>query len=314
MLQTNQANIHTPPPSIANAPTARRTLIFDINNEYGEYDIKTIAFEHIPVFMRHPVAEIRRIAPFKQTPKGAAKMSTTDMLLMLENIVDMYQGGCLVIEDPSKFFSKSVSEDLIGAICTNRHNSCDMILHYQSVGRILPVLHENINLYRFHHQGDDVMRSKSKLEDQTEVFKLAQIMVDNNFFGRNGCKKTKYSFVYIDKDLGKIQGNFTMAHVDAAMEEYIRKRPSELKPWENERTDTGKKKYNYIQAKQAFKKHLFDLYFADTNSSDEEREAKMMAAIGFKGGGKTYETMRMLVEEICPSPLIYQKYFAKKAA
>lgn len=284
-----------------NTDIARRVLIFDINNEYGEYGIKTIGFESIPFFMVHPKAEIRRIAPFKAGPKGPEKMTTNDMLDMLEKIVNMYQGGCLVVEDPSKFFSKSVSEDLIGAICTNRHNSCDMILHYQSVGRILPVLHENINIYRFHHQSDDVYRSKNKLEDATEMFKLGQIMVNTQFFGR-GVQKNKRFFVHLDKDNGKIIADLSPALIDMALEEYIRRHSTEMKYWENERDDNGNKKYTYLQAKQAYKKHLIDLYIAAAQNDEEDREAKMMVAIGFKGVGKTYETMRMLREDYCPTP------------
>ncbi len=279
--------------------TARRVLIFDINNEYGEYGIKTIDFVNIPLFMRKPEAEIRRIAPFKPGPKGQEKMNTSDMLVMLENIVNIYQGGCLVVEDPSKFFSKSVSEDLIGAICTNRHNSCDMILHYQSVGRILPVLHENINMYRFHHQADDVYRSESKLADQTELFKLGQIMVDTQFYGR-GVPKNQRFFVYLDKDNNKIRGNYTGKMVDEAFDQYIRTQPKELKYYVNELDDFGKKKYTYLEAKTAYKKHLYDMYINNADEQGDDREAKMMVAIGFKGVGKTYETMRMLREDYCP--------------
>jgi hypothetical protein len=252
--------------------------------------------ENIPVFMQHPRAEIRRIAPFNYTQKGAVKMSTNDMLDTLEKIVNTYMGGGLVVEDPSKFFSKSVSEDLIGSICTNRHNSCDMILHYQSVGRILPILHENINVYRFHHQGDDVNRSKAKLADLTQIFKITQLLVDEQYFRQNN----KRFFAYIDKDSGKIQGTFTLNQLNKAFDDYIKFNNNELKPWRVERDNLGRPKYTYQQAVDQFKNHLTNLYWDNGNQSQEEREAIMMVAIGFKGVGKTFETMRMLKEEYCP--------------
>ena len=280
---------------------ARRVLIFDVNNEYGEFGIKTIPHELVPVFMQHPKIEMRRVIPFKPNGKGGLiKQSTAEMLTSLETIVNTYMGGALVVEDPSKFFSKSVSEDLIGAICTNRHASVDMILHYQSVGRILPVLHENINIYRFHRQGDDVLRSKNKLEDLTEMFKIAQIMVDAQFYGRGVPKNIRY-FVYLDKDAGKIKGMYTREQVNAALEEYLRRYATELKYWENERNDNGSKRYTYLEAKQAYKNHLIDLYFNDNSPPADDREPKMMVAIGFKGVGKTWETVRMLREEYCPT-------------
>jgi hypothetical protein len=275
---------------------SRRVLIFDVNNEYGEYGIKTIGMEHIPVFMQHPKCEIRRIAPFMYTPKGQVKMTTNDMLDTLEKIVNMYQGGALVVEDPSKFFSKSVSEDLIGSICTNRHNSCDMILHYQSVGRILPVLHENINIYRFHHQGDDVNRSANKLQDQTQIFKITQLLVDEQYYRQNN----KRFFAYIDKDSGKVMGDFSKQQFDKALDDYIKFNTNELKPWTAERDNAGKKVYTYPMAVAKLKDHMSERYWGNDTAPDDTREAKMMVAIGFKGVGKTYETMRMLKEEYCP--------------
>lgn len=280
---------------------AKRVLIFDMNNEYGEYGVKTIGVNHLPAFIVHPHAEIRRIAPFKAGPKGPEKMGTGEMLEMLEYVVGMYQGGCLVIEDPTKFFSKTVTNDLIGSICTTRHNSADLILHYQSVGRILPVLHENIKLYRFHHQGDDVYKSEGKLQSHTEMFKLGQIMVDQQYFGYDGIKKNKRFFTYLDKEAGKIRGNYTAAMVDDTFKKYLRLQPKEFKYVLNELDDFGNKRYTYPEAVAAYKKHLLDLYIIDNDPPPTKREAKIMVAIGEQGVGKTYETMRMLREDYCPS-------------
>lgn len=279
----------------------RRVLIDDINNEYGEYKVRSMRFEHIEAFMQDPKYEIRRLVPFRETNKGLVKMSTGEILERLEKVVSIYMGGCLIIEDPTKTFSKSVTEDLIGAICTNRHNSCDMIMHYQSVGRILPVLHENINLYRFHHQSDDVLKSKNKLQETTQIFKICQILVDKVYFDKSN-PKNKYYSAYIDKDQGKIIGSFTKQQFEQAVDSYIKFNHNELRPWLQEKNEFGKPVYTYPQAVAQLRAYIMERYYADNYYSSDEREAIMMAAIGFKGTGKTRATMNMITEDYCPHP------------
>ena len=279
-----------------------RVLIFDVNNEYGEHNVKTIALEHLPVFMVHPKKEIRRILPFNFIPgKAPEKMSTAQMLETLEKIVKIYQGGALVIEDPNKYIGDAMSNDLTGSICTNRHNSCDMIMHYQSISRPLPKIHQNCNLYRFHYQSDDVNRSKSKLEELTQVFKIAQIMVYKTFFmSANPKHPCKFYHVYINRDSGKIVGNYTQKQFDDACEEYISTNHSELKPWLVKRDNYGRQVYTYPTAVQAFKALLTQKYYGNAEISQyhqQYREAKLMIATGFKGTGKTWETMRFLRQE-----------------
>ncbi len=288
-------------------------IIYDMNNEYGDpvesggYGIKAMHIEHIPAFMAHPKKEIRRIVPFHFTGKGLKKYSSGEMLENLERVVNMYQGGCLVVEDPSKMIGKAVTDDITGAICTNRHNSCDMILHYQSVGRILPVLHENINIYRFHNQKDDVMRSENKLEEYTDIFKIAQIMVQDEIAR---MKKTlsqqeiienrhKRYFVFVDKDSGQIKGDYNNKQFSAALDYFIKFGYADLKPWTRQLDDNGRKVYTYPQAVAACKEQLYEKYYWMGEPDRKLREALFMAAIGEKGVGKTRETMRFLLQEYC---------------
>lgn len=281
---------------------SRRVLIFDANNEYGEYGIKTIALEHLPVFMAHPKKEIRRILPFNFAPgKAPVKMTTAEMLTTLEKIVQTFMGGCLVIEDPNKYIGDAMSNDLTGSICTNRHNSCDMIMHYQSISRPLPKIHQNTNVYRFHYQSDDVERSKSKLQELTTVFKIAQIMVDKTFFmSANPKHPCKYYHVFVNRDSGKIVGNYTKKQFDEACEEYISVNHGELKPWLVKRGNDGKPIFTYPQAVEAFRKQLGLKYYGNAEIGQyhqPSREAKLMIATGFKGTGKTRETMRFLLQD-----------------
>ena len=56
--------------------------------------------------------------------------------------------------------------DLVGALCTNRHSNLDIVLHFQSIGRVGTKIWQNINWIRFHKNTDSVDRHKKKFEDK----------------------------------------------------------------------------------------------------------------------------------------------------
>ncbi|NOQ73073.1 MAG: hypothetical protein GQ574_13785 [Crocinitomix sp.] len=57
-------------------------------------------------------------------------MSTRLIVLSFE------ANGMLLIEDITKYITDSLSGDLIGAICTQRHLSVDVFIHVQTVGKL----------------------------------------------------------------------------------------------------------------------------------------------------------------------------------
>ena len=105
---------------------ARRALILDVNDEYE--DIKALKQSDIIRFSAHPKIEARRIRPFHD---NGIRMTLRDLQEVLFKILQNFSSGLLLIEDPSKFLSDFLPNDLVGAICTNRHRDCDIIMHYQ---------------------------------------------------------------------------------------------------------------------------------------------------------------------------------------
>lgn len=281
-------------------------LIFDMNNEYGEYDVSTMHVKDVPIFNVHPVKDIRRIVPFKRDDKGkTVKLKIGEMLKLLEEVVDTYKNGMLLIEDPSKFMAKGISEDIIGSICTNRHSSVDIIMHYQSISRPLPIIHENTNIYRFHHQADDVYRSEKKLLESTEAFKICQIIVDRSYHAfpdpKNPCKR---KFVYYIKDLNIITGDFTKQEFIAAIDDYLDLNDKLVRKFEKKRDkESGELVYkDYKSAYQAYSSQLIRQYYGPdilAKTPPIEREAVFIIASGLKGVGKTRESMRHIFEEYC---------------
>ena len=311
---TQPSNIQPKPAVVPRA--SENVIVFDMNNEYGEYNILTINVKDIELLNIHPIKQIRRIIPFRKDPKTGktVKLKMSEMLALLEEVVDKFKNGMLIIEDPSRFMGKNMTQDIIGSICTNRHSSVDIVMHYQSISRPLPVIHENCNIYRFHHQADDVYRSKNKLEETTEAFKICQILVDNVYFSNNNPKHPcKRKFVFYYKDLNLVVGNFDEAEFRRALDSYMELNARQMKRWENKRDkETGQKVYkDYAQAYKAWQAELFKTYYGNEIVGREitEREAVFIVASGLKGVGKTRETMRHTFDDYCkiPRPPIFHK-------
>jgi hypothetical protein len=107
---------------------ARRALILDVNDEFEEF--KALKQSDIIRFSMHPKIEARRIRPFHD---NGIKMTLREIQELLFKILNDYRGGLLLIEDINRYISDYLPNDLVGAICTNRHQDLDIILHFQSI-------------------------------------------------------------------------------------------------------------------------------------------------------------------------------------
>lgn len=189
----------------------RRALILDVNDEFE--DIKALRVSDVRRFSAHPTIEARRIRPYND---NGIRMTLREVQTVLFKILNEYRGGLLLIEDINRYVSDSLPNDLIGAICTNRHTDTDIIMHFQSIGRISPKIWQNINWLRFHKNTDSVDRHKNKFEDKYEYLKIAEILVEQKYLAGD-----KRFFVYVDIDDEKLVGNITTESVHKAVDEYI---------------------------------------------------------------------------------------------
>lgn len=201
----------------------RKVLILDVNNEFGDVqkdqnknfaNIRAISLSDIKKWCYNGIIEARRVTVMKE---GGGKMTLKETADALAVILDNFQNGLLLIEDITKFVSDSLPGDLIGAICTQRHVSCDVILHFQSVGKMAnPKLYANCNWLRVHKTDDTVKRHESKFgEDVTHLY-LAEKLVELQYE-----KGNKRFFVFVDKDMKNVKGAFTRAMFQEAVESYL---------------------------------------------------------------------------------------------
>ena len=143
----------------------RRVLILDVNDEY--FNIKAIRIQDVPLFSVHPLVEVRRIRPFKD---DGTKMSLDDIAETLFIILQNFKNGLLLIEDVNKYISDTMPNDLVGAICTNRHIGVDIILHYQSIGRITSKVWQNVNIIRLHKFTDTVKDTNTNMKTSLNIY------------------------------------------------------------------------------------------------------------------------------------------------
>jgi len=228
---------------------ARRVLILDVNDEYANY--KAIRIQDVTLFSVHPMIEARRIRPFLDDGK---KMTLDDIAQTLFVILDTFRNGLLLIEDVNKYISDTMPNDLVGAICTNRHIGVDIILHYQSIGRITSKVWQNVNIIRLHKFTDTVKKHKHKFEDKFEYLSIAEAMI--NYKYEQG---DKYFFLFADIDNDKIYGSFTNEDMEMAVNIFLQQNYNNLiNPLLNARDDMGKKIHTAPTAIADMKKRLMN--------------------------------------------------------
>jgi hypothetical protein len=193
----------------------RKVLIYDINMEYTDY--KAIAVEDIPRFTRQAKVEVRRVLPI--LPDG--KMATlTEMLEILNQIIENFRGGMLVLEDINRYLIQSKTTDVIGLLATNRHRDLDIICHFQSLSALDPRMWQNTSFVRFHYQIDDIKRYAQRIPNY-EMFKIAQCLTEYRYLNVGD----KRFYCYIASDDNYITGNFTRRDFEIACRNYLEHNP-----------------------------------------------------------------------------------------
>jgi hypothetical protein len=231
--------------------SGRRVLIIDVNDEFT--DIKALKVSDVVKFSMHPKKEIRRIRPFHD---NGVKMDTTEIQNTLFIVLKKFFNGLLLIEDPNKYISDNLPGDLIGAIVTARHTDTDIILHYQSIGRIVPKIWQNVNWIRFHKINDSVEKSKAKLDDLYELFKVVEMYIDHEYF----VNENKRAYVYVDIDDRKIKG-ISKKKLEPIIDHYISENYRKLiTPLLNKHDINGGKKLTPQEAIKMFKDRILQFY------------------------------------------------------
>lgn len=201
---------------------ARKVLIYDINMEYTEF--KVISVKDIKHFTRQSKIEVRRVLPILDNGKMA---SLSDMLDILNQVIENFRGGMLILEDINRYLIASKTTDVIGLLATNRHRDLDIICHFQSLSALDPRMWQNTTFVRFHYQIDDVKRYAQRLPN-FEMFKIAQCLVEYKYLK----KGDKRFYCYIACDENYIKGNYTKLDFQIACELFLEKNPRNINDYQ----------------------------------------------------------------------------------
>ncbi len=223
----------------------RRILIIDVNGEFSRFP--EISLSEVKNWCQSGVIEVRRITIFKK-PEDAkllinnkplyfqpnGKMSLNEICNALYFILENFYGGLLLVEDINKYISDSLPNDLIGALCTQRHVGTDVIIHFQMIGKAgNPKIIANCNWIRFHKVFDKVQRHELKFGSLTEPLLIIEKMVDLKYAqahinNKKGLYKNKSEFkkassfhAFWDADDEKIKGNFSKMEFVYAVTQFL---------------------------------------------------------------------------------------------
>lgn len=250
---------------IANAYLAKHKrlgLIFDSNNEYGAYEIdgvvhkiKTIPHNEIIKYGNTQIPQVRRIAPF--TAAGSP-FEPEEVEKLVVRAVKEFRGGTLILEDTNTIFGDTLPVSISSVLCNVRHRNCDVVLHLQSVGRILPKMRQNCKVIRYHYQLDSIADSADKLVGEAEVFYIVEKLVNKQYELGN-----KYFHVYIWRMIKKVKGAFSPRMFADAIEEYISEHTRTTALLEKKRGPSGKKLYTYEECIKIKTSELFKKYYGN---------------------------------------------------
>lgn len=234
----------------------RRVIIFDVNMEYPE--IKRLAMKEVLRFSVNRFVEVRRIIPFFDDGR---KMTTDDMGNALSEIMANFYGGLLIIEDISRYVGDNFKKDIIGDLATQRHRNCDVITHFQFIGKIgNPKMLGNLSFIRLHKTQDNVEMHRDKFKGGYYILlRLAEKIVEMKY--KDGDIRF---FVYVRLDDGKISGRFTKYDFMEILTDFIQENENlTIKPFLKRKTRDGKPMYNYAQALEECEKTFLEEYYGN---------------------------------------------------
>lgn len=207
----------------------RRCLIFDTNGEFTKEqftrnDIPNFEPKRIPIgdigsWCKNGQIECRRI--------DAKNISTKDKKAMLEYIIRFFRDGMLVVEDINTFIlSMTHMEDIVGGLVNLRHRAVDVLISYQRLRAVEPLIYSNSRYIRLHYSSGRMEDVISKISN-FEMYKIAQILVNTRY--SSGDKRF---FVYIFNAENKVRGSFEKLEFEEACKKYISAYPKEAKEYQ----------------------------------------------------------------------------------
>lgn len=206
------------------APTdgslSRKVIIFDTNYEYNyssikesgfNFNIKTIKLTDLPNFILQTKVEAARILPL--LPNG--QLMTKEKKDTAWKIIRDFRGGLVILDDINNYvLNVTHEEEFVNAIINNAHRNADVIINFQSINMINPILIRNLNEVRMHYEIESP--NQTKFQERWEMYSIAKYIINAKYL----AGQEKYCLI-VDNLKFKIKGNFTKAEFAIACKKYI---------------------------------------------------------------------------------------------
>jgi hypothetical protein len=207
----------------------RKSLIVDSNGEYtkeqfaknghANFSPKRIAISDVEAWCKSQITECRRI-----DTKG---LPIKDKKAILEYLIQYARGVLLVIEDINTYIlSLTHMEEIVGGLVNLRHRGVDVLISYQRLRAVEPLIYSNSRWIRLHYTSGRMEDVKGKI-DNFELYKIAQIVVNNRY-----SKGDKRFFIYISNGDNNLVGQFSKEEFIRACKQYLNIYKKEVREYE----------------------------------------------------------------------------------
>jgi hypothetical protein len=215
----------------------RKILIFDTNGEYTKesferagiknFDVKKIAPKDVVAFSKSKIIEARRI--------DARTLEVDEKLETLRYVIQNFKGGMLILEDINSYVLNTVHiRQIVSSIIKARHMDLDIMISYQSLRRLDPIMWANTTYIRMHYQLDGISKYVDRANSEDLMY-ISKYLVDYMYFK----KGNKRFFLYINQYESQIVGAFTKEDFKTSCREYLNVKRNLVKE-EMYRSGTGK--------------------------------------------------------------------------
>lgn len=234
-----------------NAKTGRagqKVLIYDVNYEFTNEEIQAkganrgrpfnfttsvLDIKDLERWTRQTRPEVRRILPVDE---NGVELGEEGMVQRLTEILKIYRGGMLLLEDYNTYLIGTSTRDIIQAITRKRHKDIDIYIHLQSLAPISPRLWQNCDVVRFHKQTDEIFRYGDRIPN-VEKFYIAEKLVNLKY--ESG--QTRF-YCYVENLKNKIWGKFSLKEYWVACLSYLRDNPTIINKAKNRFSGSAKEK------------------------------------------------------------------------
>ncbi|PIZ51116.1 hypothetical protein COY27_04695 [Candidatus Woesearchaeota archaeon CG_4_10_14_0_2_um_filter_33_13] len=196
----------------------QKVLIFDTNMEYTQY--KSIHVKNIKRFTAQKQPEIRRILPLND---DGSIMGIEEKIEVLKQILACFAKGLILLEDLNSYLVDARTDYLIAALTTVRHREVDVMIHYQTLAKVPPLMRENTAVFRLHKQQETIDGYKGRLPFY-ELLKIGEYLVNQQYFSGN-----ERFFCYVSGSFGYIKGKFDKKDLENACRLYAEGNSPETK-------------------------------------------------------------------------------------